>query len=59
VRQFEARSCKPTSRDLPSSLVQHRGATVLAYSSLVYLLINTSDSTERSSIMKIKGRAIF
>jgi hypothetical protein len=29
VRRFEARSCKPTSRDLPSSLVQHRGATAL------------------------------
>jgi len=25
-RWFEACSCKPTSRDLPSSLVQHRGA---------------------------------
>ncbi|MEN6318662.1 MAG: hypothetical protein ABFD82_07900, partial [Syntrophaceae bacterium] len=26
LRWFEARSCKPTSRDLPSSLVQPRGA---------------------------------
>jgi len=31
VRRFEASSCKPTSRDLPSSLLQHRGATVDAY----------------------------
>ena len=31
VRRFEVSSCKPTSRDLPSSLVQHRGATVDSY----------------------------
>jgi hypothetical protein len=31
VRRFEVCSCKPTSRDLPSSLVQPRGATVLTY----------------------------
>ena len=37
VRRFEVSSCKPTSRDLPSSLVQHRGATVDTYFYLIIL----------------------
>jgi hypothetical protein len=62
VRRFEVCSCKPTSRNLPSSLVQPRGATVLAYFLIwkdMYLQDDLSlattyqspDFAERSSII--------
>ena len=43
VRRFEVCSCKTTSRDLPSSLVQHRGATVDAYFYLIILDLTLTD----------------
>jgi len=37
LRRFEANSCKPASRDLPSSLVQPRGTLVEQYFGISYL----------------------